>query len=162
MPELIEPDVERHAAWLESHREWGLGRHEDGFGLGPDDEVETAAGFAAWVDRLRSRPGRLWWIVEQDVVLGGIVLRPFTTEEVLRVGHIGYGVRPSARGHGVATWALGHVLQRARDAQLDRVLLVCRDHNVASVKTIERLGGVLDRTVDDDGNGPARHYWIDL
>lgn len=161
MPVLIEPDAARHAAWLESHREWGLGRHEDGFGIGPNDEVESAAGFAAWVDRLRSLPGRLWWIVEQDVVLGGIVLRPFTTDEVLRVGHIGYGVRPSARGHGVATWALRNVLRHARGAGLESVLLVCRDDNAASIKTIERLGGVLDRTVDD-GRGLARHYWIDL
>lgn len=161
MPELVEPDEARHAAWLESYREWGPGRHEDGFGIGPDDEVETAAGFAAWVDRLRSLRGRLWWVVEQDVVLGGIVLRPFTNDDVLGVGHIGYGVRPSARGQGVATWALRNVLPHARDAGLESVLLVCRDDNVASIKTIERLGGVLDKTVDD-GRGLARHYWIDL
>ena len=110
MPELIEPDAERHSAWLESHREWGPGLHEDGFGIDPRDEVESAAGFAAWVDRLRSRPGRLWWIVEQDVVLGGIVLRPFTNDEVLRMGHIGYGDGPqlvataSRRGRWAMFW----------------------------------------------------------
>jgi predicted acetyltransferase len=161
VPELIDPEAERHAAWLDCHREWGLGLHEDGFGIGPDDEVETAAGFAAWVERLRSRPGRLWWIVEQDVVLGGIVLRPFTTDEVLRVGHIGYGVRPSARGHGIATWALGQVLGHARGEGLESVLLVCFADNAASIKTIERFGGVLAKTVDD-GHGLARHYWVDL
>ena len=161
MRELVEHDAERHSAWLDSHREWGPGLHEDGFGIGQDDEVESAAGFAAWVDRLRLRPGRLWWIVEQDVVLGGIALRPFTNDDVLRIGHIGYGIRPSARGHGVATWALGQVLQSAREAGLERVLLVCLDDNAASIKTIERRGGVLDRTVDD-GNGLARHYWIAL
>ena len=106
MPELIEPDAGRHSAWLESHREWGPGLHEDGFGIGPNDEVESAAGFAAWLDRLRSRPARLWWIVEQEVVLGGIALRPFTNDDVLRTGHIGYGIRPSARGRRLATWAL--------------------------------------------------------
>ena len=161
MPELIEPHAGRHSAWLESYREWGPGLHEDGFGIGPRDEVESAAGFAAWVDGLRSRPGRLWWIVEKDVVVGGIVLRPFTNDEVLRKGHIGYGVRPSARGHGVATWALGQVLRHAREAGLERVLLVCSDDNAASIRTIERRGGVLDRAVDD-GHGLVRLYWIDL
>src|SRR6478672_1906002 len=161
MPELIEPDAGCHAAWLESHREWGPGLHEDGFGIGPDDDVQSGAGFAAWVNRLRSRPGRLWWVVEEDVVLGGIALRPFTNDEVLRVGHIGYGVRPSARGHGVATWALGHVLPHAGGAGLERVLLVCLDDNAASIKTIERCRGVLDRTVDD-GHGLRRRYWIDV
>jgi hypothetical protein len=86
MPELIEPDAGRHSAWLESHREWGPGLHEDGFGIGPDDEVESAASFAAWVDKLRSRPARLWWIVEQEVVLGGIALRPFTNDDNVELG----------------------------------------------------------------------------
>lgn len=161
MPELIEPDAGRHSAWLESHREWGPGLHEDGFGIGPGDEVDSAAGFAAWVARLRSRPAWLWWIVEQDVVLGGIALRPFTNEDVLRTGHIGYGVRPSARGRGLATWALDQALRHAVEAGLKRVLMVCADDNAASIKTIERSGGVLDRTVDD-GHGLVRHYWIHM
>lgn len=161
MPELVEPDSRRHSAWLESHHEWGPGLHEDGFGIDPDDDVESAAGFAAWVDRLHSAPGRLWWIVEQDRVLGGIALRPFTNDHVLQTGHIGYGIRPSARGHGLATWALRQVLPRAREAGLARVLLICRDDNAASITTIERCGGVLDGTVDDT-HGLLRRYWIDL
>lgn len=161
MPELIEPDAGRHSAWLESHREWGPGLHEDGFGIGPDDEVESASGFAAWVHRLRSRPARLWWIVEQEVVLGGIALRPFTNDDVLRTGHIGYGIRPSARGRCLATWALAQVLPHAREAGLDRALLVCMDDNAASIRTIERSGGVLAGIVDD-GHGLVRHYWIGL
>lgn len=160
-PELVEPDAGRHFEWLASHREWGLGLHEDGFGIGPHDDVESAAGFVAWVDRLHSLPGRLWWIVEHEVVLGGIVLRPFTDDAVLRTGHIGYGIRPSARGRGLATWALDRVLRHAGEAGLGRVLLVCRDGNTASIRTIERAGGVLSRTVDD-GHGLARHYWIDV
>ena len=161
MPELVEPDAGRHSAWLESHREWGPGLHEDGFGIGPRDEIESVAGFTAWVDGLRSRPGRLWWIMEDEVVLGGIALRSFTNDVVLRTGHIGYGIRPSARGRGLATWALGQVLRHARGAGLERVLLVCTDDNAGSIKTIERCGGVMDRTVDD-GHGPVRRYWIDL
>ena len=161
MPELIEPDAELRSAWLECHREWGPGLHEDGFGIGPDDEVESAAGFAAWVDRIRARPARLWWMVEHEVVLGGIVLRPFANDQVLRTGHIGYGVRPSARGQGLATWALGRVLRHARESGLDRVLLVCSDDNAASIRTIERAGGVLATTVDD-GHRLVRHHWIDL
>jgi predicted acetyltransferase len=161
MPELIEPDAELHSAWWECHREWGPGLHEDGFGIGPDDEVESAAGFAAWVDRVCARPARSWWIVEHEVVLGGIVLRPFTNDQVLRTGHIGYGVRPSARGQGLATWALGRVLRHAREAGLDRVLLVCSDDNTASIRAIERAGGVLATTVDA-GHRLVRHHWIDL
>lgn len=161
MPDLIEPDVARHAAWLASHREWGPGQHEDGFGIGPDDDVESPEGFAAWVTALHSRPEKFWWIAEREVVLGGIALRPFTNDEVLRAGHIGYGVRPSARGRGLATWALGHVLRHARQTELRRVLLVCLDDNSASIKTIERRGGILEGSFQE-GNSLMRRYSIDL
>jgi predicted acetyltransferase len=136
--------------------------HEDGFGLGPDDDVESAEGFYAWVSRLRSLPAaRMWWIVEGDAVLGGIALRTATNDTVLRLGNVGYGIRPSARGRGIATWALGELLPHARAAGLNRVLLVCLDDNVGSIKTIERHAGVLEKVVDDD-HGLVRRYWIDL
>lgn len=94
-------------------------------------------------------------------MLGGIALRPFTNDDVLRTGHIGYGIRPSARGRCLATWALAQVLPHAREAGLDRALLVCMDDNAASIRTIERSGGVLAGIVDD-GHGLVRHYWIGL
>jgi predicted acetyltransferase len=103
----------------------------------------------------------MWWIVERDAVLGGIALGTQTNDTVARIGHVGYGVRPSSRGRGVATWALGELLPHARAAALDRVLLVCLDVIVGSIKTIERLGGVLEAVVDDD-HGLVRRYWIDL
>src|SRR6478609_4105249 len=52
MRDLIMPTTRLHSAWLEAHLEWGPGLHEDGFGLGPADEVESPAGFATWVARL--------------------------------------------------------------------------------------------------------------
>lgn len=115
---LVEPTVRLRDAWLDAHCEWGAGPHEDGFGVG-DADVETEHGFADWVARLVRladpstpvAPGEshssFRGIVEDGGVLGGIVLRHDLTEFVSRMGHIGYGVRPSARRRGVATWALG-------------------------------------------------------
>ncbi|HEY0540647.1 MAG TPA: hypothetical protein VGD53_19915 [Actinoallomurus sp.] len=40
MRELIAPTTRLHTAWLEAHEEWGPGRHEDGFGLRPSEEVD--------------------------------------------------------------------------------------------------------------------------
>ncbi|WP_106403754.1 GNAT family N-acetyltransferase [Actinocorallia populi] len=163
MPELIEPTARLHSAWLEAHEEWGSGVHEDGFGLEPGDEVESASGFADWVARLvgqaqAERAGCTYrWIVEDHRVLGGIALR----HERSAFGDIGYGVRPSARGRGLATWALGQMLKEARALGLDRVLLVCADDNLASAATIERNRGVLEG-VRNTGLGPARYYWIEL
>lgn len=103
----------------------------------------------------------MWWIVEADAVLGGIALRTVTNDKVLRLGHVGYGIRPSARSRGIATWAVGALLPRARAAGLSRLLLVCLDDNVGSIRTIERNGGVLEKVVDDSQT-LVLHYWIDL
>lgn len=173
MPELIAPTVRLHSAWLEGHVEWGPGLHEDGFGLGPSDEVDSPTGFAAWVARLadQSDPAKTidvgktrctyLWIVESDRVLGGIALRHGSGDYVRWAGHIGYGIRPSARRRGLATWALSRMLDEARVLGLDRLLAVCAVDNVASAKTIERCGGVFE-DIRDTEFGPARRYWIEL
>ncbi|MCP2315242.1 putative acetyltransferase [Nocardia amikacinitolerans] len=160
MPELIAPTTRLHAAWLEAHAEWGPGLHEDGFGLRASDEVESADGFAAWVARMSGARSCVYrWIVEGDRVLGGIALR--SDEFAERSGHIGYGIRPSARRRGLATWALGRMLDQARALGMDRVLAICAADNLASAKTIERHGGVLEE-IRDTELGPARRYWISL
>lgn len=102
------------------------------------------------------------WIVEDGRVLGGIALRHELDAALLHAGgHIGYGIRPSARRRGLATWALGRTLDRARALGLDRVLLVCADGNAGSARTIERSGGVLE-DVRQTGSGRARRYWVEL
>jgi predicted acetyltransferase len=171
MPELIPPTVRLHTAWLEAHAEWGPGQHEDGFGLRPSDEVRSPAGFAAWLTRLAGQPelakgadrhrSLYRWIVEGDRVLGGIALRYGSDDYVRWAGHIGYGIRPSARRRGLASWALGRMLDEARAVGLDRALLVCAVDNRASASTIERCGGVLE-SISDSRFGPIRRYWIDL
>jgi hypothetical protein len=138
MPELIPPTGRLHAAWLEAHAEWGPGQHEDGFGLHPSDEVDSPAGFAAWLTRLASQPDPAEraaghrclyrWIVEDDRVLGG---------------------------------ALGQLLEEARAVGLDRALLVCAVDNLASAKTIEHCGGTLE-SITVSKFGPVRRYWINL
>ncbi|MEV8374781.1 GNAT family N-acetyltransferase [Kribbella sp. NPDC056861] len=75
-----------------------------------------------------------------------------------RTGHIGYGIRPSARGRGLATWALGQILLEAQARGMDRVLLICLAGNPASARTIERNGGILDPRPDS----AVLRYWITL
>jgi predicted acetyltransferase len=169
MPELVLPTTRLHAAFLDCRDDWGPGLHEDGFGLAAEDDLDSAEGFAAWVhDRVRlthpagtpcppQRHGSPRWIVEDGQVLGGIALRHYLDENI---GHIGYGIRPSARRRGLATWALAEMLVEARAALgLDRVLVPCLDGNVASARTIERNGGVLE-DIRDTTHGPLRRYWI--
>ena len=161
MPDLIAPTERLHNAWLQAHAEWGDGLHEDGFGLLPTDEVISEAGFAVWLARVAedSTHCTYRWIMEGDRVLGGIALRHEFSDFVQRAGHIGYGIRPSARRRGLATWALGRMVNEARVRGMDRLLLVCEAGNGASAKTIERHGGIRENAGDGD-NGAAWRYWI--
>jgi predicted acetyltransferase len=172
MPRLIKPALGLHAAWIEAHLEWGAGLHEDGFGLLPSDEVVSTTGFTSGLERLSSEEcgaGKVdseyrcayRWIIDDGTVVGGIAVRYGDDVFIDTAGHIGYGIRPSARGRGLATWALGQILTLARDLNLERVLLVCEAGNTASAVTIERNAGILDQIVHTD-DGPMRRYWISL
>lgn len=146
---------------LRRHDEWGPGLHEDGFGIGAGDDLEPEAGFTSCIGRLRSGPGRLWWIVEGDVVLGGIALRAPEHSQAEKIGHLGYGIRPSARGRGVASWAPMQVLIRARAGGRAEVFAVCRDANIASIRTVEKCGG-RQVAIAHLGATPVRHYLFEL
>lgn len=171
MPQLVVPDTRFHASFLESNREWAAAT-QDGAGIHEGDDVESPAGFARFVAEIVAsettprRPGLVRdtyrWIVEGDEYLGAISFRHELTEYLENFGgHIGYGVRPSARRRGLASWALAGTLDMARERGYDRILVTCRDDNVASARTIEKSGGVLE---DKRAAGETlmRRYWIAL
>lgn len=174
MPELTVPTTALREAWLESRDDWGRGVHQDGSGLRPEDEVDSSEDFAAYVARLLREgdvtvapaEGRVHcthrWITEDGRVLGAIALRHELNDFLLRAGgHIGYGIRPSARRRGLASWALALTLERAHGLGLDRVLITCVETNLASRRVIEKACGVLE-DVSETELGLTRRYWIDL
>lgn len=78
-------------------------------------------------------------------------------------GHIGYDVPPAHRGNGYAIESLKVGLQSARDVGLTKVLVCADDANPPSWRTIERCGGLLERSYwSDFWNCQVRRYWIDL
>lgn len=165
---LVRPSVALHAAWMEAHKEWGDVLHEDGFGLVEADDVRSLEGFRVFVDRVLAKEasncddgGTFRWIVEDGEVLGGIALRHEYTQDAEALGHVGYGLRPSARGRGLAAAALREMLYLAKARNMDRVALACFVDNVPSVKTIEHCGGVLNRIVTTD-RGEVGRYTIRL
>jgi predicted acetyltransferase len=173
MPSLIVPTVRLRESWLQSRDEWA-GAHQDGAGFRPSDDVDSPEGFATWIARLiaeedpDSPVSADWvhctyrWIVEGDTYLGAIALRHELNDLLLNYGgHIGYGIRPSARRRGLATWALGQMLDEARKLGLDRVLVTCRPDNEGSARTIEANGGVLEDIRTTSGE-TVKRYWIAL
>lgn len=108
-------------------------------------------------------PETTYWGVSGGEFLGRVGLRHTLTEGLLEWGgHIGYEVRPSARGRGVGHALLAGVLPHARALGLARVLLTCDDDNLASARIIERGGGVLEDLRPTPDGPPKRRYWIEL
>lgn len=58
------------------------------------------------------------------------------------MGNIGYTIYPPFRGHYYAAQASALLLELAQDS-MDEVIITCSPDNIASVKTIERLGAIL-------------------
>ena len=117
-------------------------------------------------------PWSSYWLVERGTgeVLGVSSLRHRLNAKLEhRGGHIGYAIRPSARGRGLATEILRRTLDKAREMKLERVLLVCAASNLASARVIEKCGGQLQDQIPIEVGTPdaprqmlLSRYWIEL
>ena len=72
-------------------------------------------------------------------------------------GHIGYSIRPSARGKGLAKEQLRQGLQVAKSKNIKCALVTCDCDNAASRAVILANGGALE-----DIRAGKERYWIDL
>ena len=142
-----------------------------------DDGVEFCLGldgagsWARWLDESRRRaagdcaPG---WVPETFVggfvgptLVGRLSVRHELTERLaLYGGHVGYAVLPEHRRRGYAGDLMREGLRIAGEVGLDRVLVTCSDDNLASIRTIERVGGVLEDVVARPPAGLTRRYWV--
>ncbi|WFB09610.1 GNAT family N-acetyltransferase [Streptomyces sp. LX-29] len=175
MPELIAPTARVHASFLAAMDEL---RAE-----GRDSTSETTVRselteygdiwhdpgvFADYIARLRTDaretappardvvPMTTLWYVDGATYLGRLAIR-HRLDDFLREygGHIGYGVRASARRQGHGTAMLRAALPHARVLGLDSLLVTCDSDNIGSRKVIESCGGHLE-----DERGGKLRYWI--
>jgi predicted acetyltransferase len=179
MPQLVRPAIQHMASFVEALRE---GYSRDTLRAETPETIAAIAGDPAWFLRLQLDPPTtvvlpdgttgqrvpetILWCVEGCEFLGSVHLRHYLNDTLaLWGGHIGYAVRPSAQGRGYASSMLAGVLDHCRArGDLDRVLLTVNVRNAASIRVIEKNGGVLADTIahpwveGDEG----RRYWIAL
>lgn len=108
-------------------------------------------------------PQTTYWPTIDGRVVGHIGLRHRLNDDLAEYGgHIGYTVRPSLRGRGIAKEMLRQVLETELARTIGRLLLTCAPDNVASNRTIVANGGELERTIFVERIGRATNlYWID-
>ena len=103
--------------------------------------------------------------IEDDKLVGMVQVRHSLNDYLLKFGgHIGDCVRPSEQGKGYATEQIGLALDFCRELKIDKVLITCKKHNIASAKTIIKNGGKLENEIANEfeGNVIMQRYWIDL
>ena len=114
-----------------------------------DPGKDVAAGYTFW---MRVRPGVMALparVPAPDLVIAGsISLRIGHTLNLDRyLGHIGYHVMPSARGHHFSERAARLLLPIARAHGHQHLWITCNPDNIASRRTCERLGAAYVDTV---------------
>ena len=164
---LAEPDESWRRQFLVMAREYLLAG---------EDRYDTAAeDFDAFLRDVRRYaagdslpenhvPGLMYWAVAGETLVGAIRLRLRLVPHLEAFGgHIGYDTRPTLRGRGCGTRMLALCLAQARARGIERVLITCDDDNLASVRVIEKNGGVLeDRRLHEPAGTLIRRYWIGL
>jgi predicted acetyltransferase len=130
--------------------------------------------FPAFLERLRLcalgsevaqgyAPHETFWLVEDGTRVVGVSNLRLSLTDSLRKdgGHIGYGIRPSARRRGHATFILKETLLRAKARGIARALVTAEKGNVGSIKTILKNGGVFESEELLPGyDDVMQRYWI--
>lgn len=110
-------------------------------------------------------PASTFYMVRKNgKIVGKSSLRHELNDHLRKIGgHIGYYIRAGHRGKGYGTVILKLTLEKAKAIGLEKVLVTCDDDNIASAKSIEKNGGVLQDTYrNDDMLVAVRRYWITL
>ena len=168
---LVRPTTELQEQYLEFYQEWKESGEEMIPWVIQKDPSDFPAMVQAVLDNEKGEalpegwvPDSTYWLVtEGQEVVGAVNIRHALTEKLFNWGgHIGYGIRPSARRKGYATKLLAMSLEKAKELGIDRVLVCCDATNEGSEKTIRNNGGVRDHDyIEEDGN-VVRRFWIEI
>ena len=125
--------------------------------------------YEEWLDRIENNKdiADTFIVIRQsdNKIIGIIDIRYELYNDFLKnyAGHIGYSVRPTERRKGYNKINLYLGLLECRKQGLKNVMLDCEKNNLGSAKTIQALGGVLEREyLDDELNEMEQVYWIDV
>ena len=108
-------------------------------------------------------PASTYFLVnDESKIFGAASIRHRLTEGLrIEGGHIGYGIRPSARNQGYGTKILELALHKTDAMGIKKVLVTCYKDNSYSARIIQKNGGLFDSAVEKD-NKIVQRYWIDF
>lgn len=86
-------------------------------------------------------PQTMYWLYVDGSPVGIGKLRHYLNDNLrMRGGHIGYTIRPTARGCGYGTLILRELLEQATEKGIPEVLITCEETNTLSRKVLAANG----------------------
>lgn len=145
-------------------------------------ETQKVEDFAAFVEQSRrfeaqtDRPDwststNYYYFLDGEIVARIVCRWQLEKGDLATVGgHIGYVTRTDYRGQGIMTALLAFALEQYQKRGIKRVLITANKDNIASRKTIEKAGGILEDIIQVADDYPTKRmagqaiarYWIDL
>lgn len=99
-------------------------------------------------------------------IIGCVELRHDLNDELKVLGgHVGYSVAPEERRKGYATEILRQVILKAKEFGIASLMLTCDAENIASERTIQKCGGVLEKEAPilyHEEERISKTYWIPI
>ena len=165
--ELIFPTLEHKQAALaykQEHIDRGETHIHGSSGFMKAQDYEGWLAKITW-NQTESTPdwvtGSVYFALQNGEIIGTIAIRNTLNEELLQSGgHIGYGIRPSARRKGYGAKMLALALQKCRERGIKHALVTCDKTNAASAKTAMKNGGVLENEITEPDGNIVQRYWI--
>ena len=113
----------------------------------------TSMEYEMWLEKLKNdEEGKnIEWgisetyiLVDEIKVIGMLNIRyTLTVQRAEIYGHIGYGIRPTERRKGMATYMLKEALIKCQQRGMTEVIVGCYEDNIGSSKTIINNRGIL-------------------
>jgi len=86
-------------------------------------------------------PQTMYWLYVDGCPVGIGKLRHYLNDNLrIHGGHIGYTIRPTARGHGYGTLILRELLKQAKAKAIPEVLITCTETNILSRRVLVANG----------------------
>ena len=89
------------------------------------------------------------YLQNSDTLIGAVELHLLMNDYMYYYGNVGYYIECPYRGHHYAYWACKVLFKIANEElALKNLIITCSPDNIASYKTLVKLGGELLETVD--------------
>ncbi|BGE83357.1 GNAT family N-acetyltransferase [Staphylococcus petrasii] len=146
MPELRQLSYQDEEALVQYLKEW----YDNEEKIVPSNtDLAKYDSFKQMIDELNKEEADADWVptttlfyFKDDQIVGAVDIRHKLNKRLTNIGgHVGYGVRKSYRGQGIASTMLTEAMKILKTLGVETVLMTCNPKNYASQAVMKHCGG---------------------